>query len=116
MPLLAKMVSQYTSEKGLPDPCGAKQNKAQSVLSPLTLNDFEELATTISALENVMLPMIYSAVPRAARLSAATESLTKVGLRDRLKSRPSQLSGGQPQRVAIAPWLAEQGLMEYLME
>lgn len=60
------------------------------------------LLPRLSALENVMLPMIYAAVPRSARLSAATESLTKVGLRDRLKSRPSQLSGGQQQRVAIA--------------
>lgn len=60
------------------------------------------LLPRLSALENVMLPMIYAAVPRSARLSAATESLTKVGLSDRLKSRPSQLSGGQQQRVAIA--------------
>jgi len=48
------------------------------------------------------LPMIYADVPRSQRLTAATESLTKVGLSDRLTSRPSQLSGGQQQRVAIA--------------
>ncbi len=60
------------------------------------------LLPRLTALENVMLPMIYADVPRSERLTAATESLTKVGLSDRLKSRPSQLSGGQQQRVAIA--------------
>jgi len=60
------------------------------------------LLPRLTALENVMLPMIYADVPRSQRLTAATESLTKVGLSDRLTSRPSQLSGGQQQRVAIA--------------
>jgi len=58
------------------------------------------LLPRLTALENVMLPMIYADVPRSARLKAATQSLIKVGLGDRLKSRPSQLSGGQQQRVA----------------
>ena len=60
------------------------------------------LLPRLTALENVMLPMIYATVPRSARIKAATKSLIKVGLGDRLKSRPSQLSGGQQQRVAIA--------------
>jgi putative ABC transport system ATP-binding protein len=55
-----------------------------------------------TALENVMLPMIYGGVPKAERRSRAEEALIKVGLGDRLANRPSQLSGGQQQRVAIA--------------
>jgi putative ABC transport system ATP-binding protein len=60
------------------------------------------LLPRLTALENVMLPMIYADVPRSQRLKSATEALEKIGLGDRLKNRPSQLSGGQQQRVAIA--------------
>ncbi len=55
-----------------------------------------------TALENVMLPMVYAGVPKAVRRQRAEETLTRVGLGDRLHNRPSQLSGGQQQRVAIA--------------
>ncbi|CAN1208800.1 ABC transporter ATP-binding protein [Tumidithrix helvetica PCC 7403] len=55
-----------------------------------------------TALENVMLPMIYASVPKAQRRKQAAEALTMVGLSDRMSNRPSQLSGGQQQRVAIA--------------
>ena len=55
-----------------------------------------------TALENVMLPMVYANVPRPKRRQRAIEALTRVGLGDRLHNRPSQLSGGQQQRVAIA--------------
>jgi putative ABC transport system ATP-binding protein len=55
-----------------------------------------------TALENVMLPMIYANVPRQKRRQQAIRALTQVGLGDRLFNRPSQLSGGQQQRVAIA--------------
>jgi len=56
----------------------------------------------LTALENVMLPMIYAEVSRSERVKSATEALEKIGLGDRLTNRPSQLSGGQQQRVAIA--------------
>lgn len=55
-----------------------------------------------TALENVMLPMVYAGIPKAERRERAAETLTLVGLADRLQNRPSQLSGGQQQRVAIA--------------
>jgi putative ABC transport system ATP-binding protein len=55
-----------------------------------------------TALENVMLPMVYANVSKPKRIQRATEALTRVGLKDRLFNRPSQLSGGQQQRVAIA--------------
>lgn len=55
-----------------------------------------------TALENVMLPMIYANVPKPKRRKRAMEALKRVGLGERMFNRPSQLSGGQQQRVAIA--------------
>jgi putative ABC transport system ATP-binding protein len=60
------------------------------------------LLPQLSALENVMLPMVYANVPTAERRARATEALIRVGLEKRLQNRPNQLSGGQQQRVAIA--------------
>ncbi|PMB52577.1 macrolide ABC transporter ATP-binding protein [Fischerella thermalis CCMEE 5201] len=55
-----------------------------------------------TALENVMLPMVYANIPKSKRRQKAIAALTRVGLQDRIFNRPSQLSGGQQQRVAIA--------------
>jgi putative ABC transport system ATP-binding protein len=55
-----------------------------------------------TALDNVMLPMIYAHVPKAKRRQRAIQALTKVGLGSHVNYRPNQLSGGQQQRVAIA--------------
>ncbi len=55
-----------------------------------------------SALQNVMIPMIYGGISQQDRLVIAKKYLTMVGLADRMEHTSSQLSGGQQQRVAIA--------------
>lgn len=60
------------------------------------------LLPQLTALENVMLPMLYAGVNSKERSDRATEALTRVGLANRLNNKPTQLSGGQQQRVAIA--------------
>ena len=55
-----------------------------------------------TALENVMLPMIYAGINSEEREKRAKDALMKVGLNERIKNKPNQLSGGQQQRVAIA--------------
>jgi len=60
------------------------------------------LLSHASAMENVMLPMIYAGVPREERIERAQSALRRVGLAQRLENKPNQLSGGQQQRVAIA--------------
>ncbi len=56
----------------------------------------------INALENVMLPTIYSKKPLDSVKQKAISLLTDLGMKDRLYNKPTQLSGGQQQRVAIA--------------
>ncbi len=69
---------------------------------------FQELnlIPTLTAWENVELPMLAAKVPGSKRKARVEELLTTVGLGDRMKHKPDELSGGQRQRVAIAAALA----------
>jgi putative ABC transport system ATP-binding protein len=64
------------------------------------------LIQTLTAQQNVELPMIFQGIRRAERVQRAKELLVKVGLADRARHKPSELSGGERQRVAIARALA----------
>lgn len=66
------------------------------------------LIKTLSALENVELPMIFQGIPRDERKRKAKELLETFDMGDRLINKPSELSGGQQQRVAIARALANE--------
>ena len=69
---------------------------------------FHNLIPTLTALENVQLPMFGRELPRAQRVARARELLDEVGLSDRAGSYPPTLSGGERQRVAIARALANE--------
>jgi len=60
------------------------------------------LIGTMTALENVELPLVFKRVPKKRRRSLAKEMLVKVGLKNRLQHKPKEMSGGQQQRVGIA--------------
>ena len=66
---------------------------------------FHHLLPDFDATENILLPQIHGATPEAAR-ARAEELLGKLGLAHRLDHRPSKLSGGEQQRVAVARALA----------
>ena len=64
------------------------------------------LIPTLTALDNVMLPMLFQGISREERVNRGKELMKKVGLSERMYHLPSELSGGQRQRVAIARALA----------
>ncbi len=65
------------------------------------------LLPEFSALENVMLPQMIRGLKRAETVQRSTEILSYLGLGDRIKHRPAELSGGEQQRVAIARAMAK---------
>src|SRR5437899_4141341 len=64
------------------------------------------LIPTMSALDNVALPMTLGGIPAAQRRERGRRLLEKVGLKDRVNFRPTRLSGGEQQRVSVARALA----------
>jgi len=64
------------------------------------------LLPRLNALENVILPLLYSGKSKKERVELALKALENVGLKDRTHHRPNQLSGGQQQRVSIARAIA----------
>jgi putative ABC transport system ATP-binding protein len=60
------------------------------------------LLSRYSALENVVLPLVYGGVPKIERYQRGEEALKNVSLSDRMTHKPNELSGGQRQRVAVA--------------
>ena len=73
----------------------------RNVTLGFVFQQFNLLAKT-SSLDNVMLPLLYSDVPKKNRHKIALDLLQKVNLTDKMANTPAQLSGGQQQRVAIA--------------
>ena len=65
------------------------------------------LISSLTALENVELPLIYRGLAKKQRTELAKEALRKVGLEERMTHKPSEMSGGQQQRVAIARAIAQ---------
>ncbi len=64
------------------------------------------LIPTLTALENVMMPMMFAGLPREERVERAKELLRVVGMLERVQHKPREMSGGEQQRVAIARALA----------
>lgn len=60
------------------------------------------LLPALTAQENVALPLVFDAVGKVERLKRSRQMLDQVGLKDRIKHKPTEMSGGQQQRVSIA--------------
>ncbi|WP_017294561.1 ABC transporter ATP-binding protein [Geminocystis herdmanii] len=91
----------YLNGKNVASFSGKQLAKVRNLQIGFIFQQFH-LLPQLSALENVILPMIYADVSPVEQKKRAISALTKVGLKHRLNNKPNQLSGGQQQRVAIA--------------
>jgi putative ABC transport system ATP-binding protein len=101
---------------GLEPPTGGKiyvKKRAIHLMTEKELVDFRlqhigfvfqsfNLMGTMSAAENVALPLMFRGISRGVRMEAAKKLLVEMGLENHLRNRPAELSGGQQQRVSIA--------------
>ncbi|MEZ5669188.1 MAG: ABC transporter ATP-binding protein [Alphaproteobacteria bacterium] len=90
-------------------PCGRLGDRARTLMRRNNLGfvyQYHHLLREFSAVENVMIPQLIEGAPKREARARATELLVRVGLERRLTHRPSRLSGGEQQRVAVARSLA----------
>jgi lipoprotein-releasing system ATP-binding protein len=94
--------------------CSALDDKARTRIRRIGIGfvyQFHHLLPEFSALENVMMPQLIAGTTRAAATDRARDLLTRMGLEPRIDHRPTELSGGEQQRVAICRALANRPLL-----
>ena len=94
--------------------CSALDDKARTRIRRIGIGfvyQFHHLLPEFSALENVMMPQLIAGTTRAAAADRARDLLTRMGLEPRIDHRPTELSGGEQQRVAICRALANRPLL-----
>lgn len=94
--------------------CSALDDKARTRIRRIGIGfvyQFHHLLPEFSALENVMMPQLIAGATRASATDRARDLLTRMGLEPRIAHRPSELSGGEQQRVAICRALANRPLL-----
>ena len=110
---IAGLLEQPTSGKVMLDgkDCTAMDDSARTVMRQTGVGfvyQFHHLLPEFSAVENVILPQMIAGITKSVARIRAIELLTDVGLAERLFHRPSELSGGEQQRVAIVRALANE--------
>ena len=99
-PTIGEIVFENKSLHSMRDACAFRSHNIGFIFQSF------HLLPTLTALENVQIPMFEMGWKPAVRRKHAQELLVRMGLADRLHQRPAQLSGGERQRVAIARSLA----------